>query len=172
MRQEGNIMSRKPPSRRTRSAGDDSANGVTRTSRKTGHASHRLGETEGVLPDTCIWIEFFRDGRSKAAEKMDRLLQTSSLYTCGPVLYELLQGIRSSSEKSAVLDNLSGVEYVEMTRDTWIAAAALSQELRASGTTIPFSDIIIAALCMQYKLAICSEDSHFRSIRDLEHFTN
>lgn len=163
-------MSRKSPSKRTRSAGDESAKGVTQALRKTGSVSWEPDKIVGVLPDTCIWIEYFRNGRSRTAEAMDKLLRTDSVYTCGPVLYELLQGIRSAGEKSAVLDNMSGVEYVEVTRDTWVIAAALSQELRASGTTIPLSDILIAALCIQHRLVIYTEDSHFSSIRDLEHY--
>ena len=170
MQGERNIMSRKSPSKRIRNAGGGSANEAIPSSRKTGYTIQETGKADGVLPDTCIWIEFFRNGRSEGAETIDRLLRTDSVYTCGPVLYELLQGIRSAGEKSAVLDNMSGVEYVEVARDTWVIAAALSQELRASGTTIPLSDIIIAALCLQHGLAIYTEDSHFNSIHDLKHY--
>ncbi|MFN3481379.1 MAG: PIN domain-containing protein, partial [Thermodesulfovibrionales bacterium] len=61
-----------------------------------------------ILVDTNIWIEFFR-GSSSAGEHLTFLLQEHSIFTCGIILFELLQGIRSEKERNLVVETLQGL---------------------------------------------------------------
>ena len=64
-----------------------------------------------ILVDTTIWIEFFRE-RSKIADCLEMLLTQDAVWTCGIVMFEVLQGIKSEAEKSRILNVLVTLPYV------------------------------------------------------------
>jgi len=116
-----------------------------------------------ILADTSVWIEFFKSG-SPTGNELERLLKEGSVYTCGIVVFELLQGIKSAEEKSTLLDILLNLEYIEMSLLLWQKAADLSTKLRKKGLTLPLSDIFISALAIEYNLSIFTLDEHFKKI--------
>jgi hypothetical protein len=116
-----------------------------------------------VLADTCIWVEFFNT-TSRAGEELDRLLREDAVWTCGMIVFELLQGVKSEKEKSIIMDILLNLEYIEMSWPLWQKAADLSVKLRKKGLTIPLSDIFIASIAIEYDLQIFTIDKHFRKI--------
>lgn len=119
-----------------------------------------------ILADTNVWIEFFR-GSSSVGEHLAFLLQENSIFTCGIVIFELLQGIRSEKEKNLVVETLHGLSYIEMTPLLWKKAATLSTLLRQKGIVLPNSDIFISAIAMEYNLSIFTLDKHFEYIPDI-----
>lgn len=121
----------------------------------------------GVLPDTCAWIEYFKPGASPLKLSLERLLLNDNVFICGPILYELTQGFRSDKERAVVTDALRSLEYIEMSEDLWLNAGELSSKLRKSGKTIPFSDILIASIAIDKNLAILTIDKHFEEIKGL-----
>jgi len=120
-----------------------------------------------ILVDTTIWIEFFRQG-SKIGESLEGLLMENGVWTCGIVLFEILQGIKSEGEKSKILILLSGLPYVEMTKALWERAAVLSASLRKSGVSLPLSDIFIATIAIENDLSVFTLDNHFAQIPNLK----
>ncbi len=116
-----------------------------------------------VLVDTCIWIEFFNT-TSEAGEELDKLLRKNAVWTCGIVIFELLQGVKSEKEKSIITDILLNLEYIEMSWPLWQRAAEISLKLKKKGVTIPLSDIFIASLAIEYDLRVFTLDKHFRKI--------
>lgn len=120
-----------------------------------------------ILPDTCAWIDFFRGRPTPLAETLGESLLRVEVFTCGAVLYELLQGIKNPGEEEQVKNGLQALSYLEMTRDLWSSAAHLSSQLRASGHTLPFSDIMIAALALNHGCAVLTIDRHFEVIPGL-----
>lgn len=125
-------------------------------------------KNRGVLPDTCAWIEYFKPGASTLKQTLERLLLDDDVFVCGPVLYELAQGMKSDKEKNAVMDALNSLEYIETSRDLWIKAGELSSALRREGKTIPFSDILIAAIAIENNLSILTFDKHFEEIKGMK----
>lgn len=115
----------------------------------------------GVLPDTCAWIDFFSGKDSPAKIALAAALKSATVYTCGPVLFELLQGTRSERDRELLLTAHRSLEYAEPTPAVWLRAGDLSAELRRTGTTIPFSDLLIAALAIENRLEIITADRHF-----------
>ena len=71
-----------------------------------------------ILADTSVWIEFFKP-QSAAGKKLETLIINNSVWVCGVVLFELVQGVRSEEEKAKILEALSDLEYAEMTRHLW-----------------------------------------------------
>jgi tRNA(fMet)-specific endonuclease VapC len=120
-----------------------------------------------ILADTTIWIEFFR-GRSKIADHVESLLLGNAVCTCGVVMFEILQGLKSEGEKNKILSILEGLPYVEMIRKMWQNAAELSIVLKKGGVTLPLSDIFIAAIAIENDLFVFTLDKHFEQIPNLK----
>ena len=121
-------------------------------------------KSSGVLPDTCAWIDYFRPESTPLAQNLEQSLATDAVFCCGPVLYELVQGVRSESERQALISSLGVLPFLETTAAIWIKGGQLSAALRKSGKTIPLSDILIASLAIEHHLAVLTVDEHFYNI--------
>lgn len=120
-----------------------------------------------ILPDTCAWIDFFRGKPSSMAEKVEDGLLQGEVVTCGVVLFELLQGIKSLGEEALVLRAFQALPHLEMTDGLWIKAGRLSSQLRKKGQTLPLSDIIIATLALEHNCSVLTVDRHFEVVPGL-----
>lgn len=120
-----------------------------------------------LLPDTCVWIDFLKNRNTLLTLQLEQALLQGEVYTCGVVLYELLQGIRNPGEDQQVQAAFDALIMLEITSKTWASAAKLSSELRKMGITLPMSDIIIAAVATEHNLTIMTEDQHFQQIAGL-----
>ena len=121
-------------------------------------------KNKGILPDTCAWIDYFRPGENVLGPLVKRAIASDPVYACGPVLYELLQGVRSEKEQVSLTSALGALPYLEMTEALWIKAGQLSTTLRKTGKTVPLSDILIATLAIEHSLSVMTVDEHFRLI--------
>jgi predicted nucleic acid-binding protein len=119
------------------------------------------GPAAGVLPDTCAWIDFFAGKATTTANFLAAALRNSPVFTCGPVLSELLQGTRGDHDRAALLEAHRSLEYAEATPAIWVRAGDLAAVLRRSGTTVPLSDLLIAAIAIEQHLEIITADRHF-----------
>ena len=79
--------------------------------------------------DTSVWIDFFR-GNPPVRALLEKLIVADRVFTAGPILYELLQGIKSPPEKKQVKEALLATRYLHLTPDDWEGAASLAAELR------------------------------------------
>lgn len=120
-----------------------------------------------ILVDTTAWIEFFR-GKSKVADHLEMLLIENAVCTCGVVMFEVLQGIKSEGEKNKILSILATLPYFEMTKKLWQSAAELSLSLKKNGVNLPLSDIFIAVIAVENDLSIYTLDNHFTQIPNLK----
>jgi predicted nucleic acid-binding protein len=101
-------------------------------------------------------------------DHLERLLMENVVTTCGVVMFEVLQGIKSEGEKNKILGILASLPYVEMTIKLWQHAADLSILLKKNGVSLPFSDILIAAIASENDLSIYTLDNHFKQIPNLK----
>ena len=125
-------------------------------------------KSKGVLPDTCAWIDYFRPGTTPLGQALENALKSEAVFICGPVIYELVQGVRSEKEQTLLKSALNALPFLEMNETLWIKAGRLSANLRKEGKTIPFSDVLIAVLSIEKNLAVMTVDEHFRDIPGLE----
>jgi predicted nucleic acid-binding protein len=121
-----------------------------------------------IIPDTCVWIDFFKGNKTPLVSRLERELVDGNVHTCGVILYELLQGIRNKREEAQVRAAFQAITTVDMADEIWIAAASISSDLRKKGVTIPLSDILIAAVALNNNLTVISADEHFKTIPDLK----
>ena len=122
----------------------------------------------GSLVDTSVWIDFFRGGASVRI-LLNELILKNRVFMCGPIFFELLQGIKSSEEKSLVKEALLSLPYLEITLQIWEGAAYLSGDLRSKGITLPLTDLLIGQLAKSNNLEVISFDPHFDKIPEVIH---
>ena len=126
-----------------------------------------MTDNKAVLPDTCAWIDYFNGRTTPLADSLAQALNDHEVITCGVVMYELFQGVRSDKESEVLRTAFSSLRYLELDSELWLSAAQLSASLRIRGITLPFSDIIIAALSHRHDLVVLTVDQHFRQVPDL-----
>lgn len=120
-----------------------------------------------VLVDTSVWIDFFRNEKGRTGDLLDTLLEEDRVLLCGVVEMEIFQGLRKK-ELQELQSVFELIPYIDITREDFIASGTLWQSLRKKGETIPSTDCLIAELCIRYKLALFSLDSHFDKIKELK----
>jgi hypothetical protein len=102
----------------------------------------------GIIVDTCVWIEFFREPESEFTLHLKGLLRERKVIMVGMVMAEILQGVKAPKEANLVEQSLAKLRYLEITRDIWVTAGEISASVRRTGITIPLSDLIIAAIAL------------------------
>jgi len=117
-----------------------------------------------IIVDTTVWIEFFRNPQSPHSNHLKDLLRQRRVVMVGMVLSEIVQGVKALREADLVLTSLTKLPYSEMTKDRWQQAGEISASLRKKGTTLPLSDLIIAACALAEGGEIYTLDPHFKRI--------
>ena len=128
-----------------------------------------MDKTQKVLIDSSVWIDYFRKGKSKVEEQVNLLLDEDKVALCGMVELEILQGLRGN-EQAIIQDLFSVLHYIEAQRSDFINAGLILNDLRKKGITIPSSDCLIAAQCIQHKLALFTLDNDFKHVRNLKFY--
>jgi hypothetical protein len=121
----------------------------------------------GIIVDTCVWIEFFREPESELTLHLKSLLRERKVIMVGMVMAEILQGVKSPKEANLVEQNLAKLPYLDITQYIWVTAGKISSSLRSAGNTIPLSDLIIVAMALSGNHEIFTVDQHFNKIDGL-----
>jgi len=125
--------------------------------------------TAEIVVDSSVWIEYFRRGVGAVFDTLDALLDARRAVLCGMVELEIRHGLRPR-ERAVVTDLFQALPYFETRRSDFIVAGDLLGELRSHGVTIPSSDALIAAICLQRQVALLTLDRHFDRIPGLQRF--
>ena len=118
-----------------------------------------------VLVDTSIWIDFFQHPTSQYAAGLEELVKEHNrAVLCGIILQEVLQGIRDNKSHAATKERLTKLPYLDLNKETHLAAASLYRSLRARGIIVLFADTAIAALAILNHIPLYTKDDHFSVI--------
>ncbi|MEI6125147.1 MAG: PIN domain-containing protein [Pseudomonadota bacterium] len=120
--------------------------------------------TNKVIVDTCVWIEYLRGRNPETVDRVTKLIHSNSIYMCGIVLYEILQGIKDPQVREKIKNDFEALPYIEMNQDAWLWAASTNKSLRSQGITIPPSDLFLASLAKNHSCTVYTIDYHFSSI--------
>ncbi len=82
----------------------------------------------------------------------------------GPILQELLSGLRSKRQFSSLLAVLRPVPITPVDRATYVLAAEMSNACRSEGIQAGSVDFLIAAACVQSGLPLLTSDRDFDRI--------
>lgn len=120
-----------------------------------------------ILVDTSVWIDFFRgDGSSQVASLARFLEEGHDVATCGVIVAEVFQGIRSSAQRARLEPRFRSLSYLTPSEpDTYFEAAALFRSLRHRGITVRSTiDCVITALAAQHDAFLLFRDRDFDHI--------
>ena len=119
-----------------------------------------------ILVDTSVWIEFFKDTKGPEARFLIQAIEDEEdLCTCGPVLQEVLQGIRIDADHAKVREYLLSLVYLPVGRSTYLDAAALYRRARKKGETLRKPvDCVIASCAIRQSVFLLERDGDFDSI--------
>jgi predicted nucleic acid-binding protein len=115
-----------------------------------------------ILVDTSAWVAFFRD-RGRLAERVAIAVNDGDAVLCGPVLTELVRGLRPP-ERKRVLPLFEALETLDAPPDLWLAAGALGFQLARKGTTAKSLDLLIACYAMHHGATVLTDDADFSAM--------
>jgi predicted nucleic acid-binding protein len=109
--------------------------------------------------DSCVWIDHFAARQSRETALLEKAVyERSPVFTCGPVIQEVMQGVRRPGDADLLWRSLMKFTFLEVTRWTFLKAAAVHRRLRSKGYTIQSYDTAIAALCIEQGLPLLTRD--------------
>ena len=120
-----------------------------------------------VIADTSIWINAQRQPLSADAREFWRLYDGREIAMVGPVLAELLHGMRTRQELDAMVGRFKALDYLEADQQTWTAVGRMRRELRLRGELIGFADCITSALAIQHDCAVYTLDGDYDRVPGL-----
>ncbi len=118
-----------------------------------------------VLPDTSVWIEFFRPrGDVQAKRLLAQALQDDVVGITAPVLTELLVGLTPTRSADArAIDRLRALQTIPLDWNACVLAGELGRTLVRRGRRIPTVDLMIAGAAAVHGYEIWHfGDAHFR----------
>ena len=122
-----------------------------------------------VAVDTNILVDAFHGD-----ESFRPVLAAASRILVSPVVYaEFMAGFddtragREAKDRFQSFLNISTAFMPTIGRETADIHALIQRQLRAAGTPIPQNDIWIAASALEHGAALCTRDTHFRSVANL-----
>jgi predicted nucleic acid-binding protein len=116
-----------------------------------------------VLPDTSVWIRYFRSLSGADGDRLEELIERREVTICGPVLAELLAGA-GEAQREAIVGTVGGLPLADLDRAAWEEIGGLAHRLRRTGQTVPLTDLAIAVAAARGGHALWSLDSDFQRI--------
>jgi predicted nucleic acid-binding protein len=114
-----------------------------------------------VLVDSSVWIEGLRrKGRLEVKLALEGLLDVYEAQLCDPVRLEVLGGARKS-ERKKLSACFALLPFRTCTGEDWAVAMEISWKLRDAGVTVPWMDVLIAAIALRDATRVYSVDKHF-----------
>ncbi|MFY9747166.1 MAG: PIN domain nuclease [Acidobacteriaceae bacterium] len=116
-----------------------------------------------ILVDTSIWVEMLNGKIGKRISEE----QLFNFVTCGPVLQEVLQGLRPTPRADAFRDDFLALPVLSdpLPKSLFLAASDLYRVGRDKGRTIRSStDCLIAAIAIENRVPVWHRDRDFDAI--------
>ena len=113
-----------------------------------------------ILVDTSVWIDLFSKSPSLSIKHEQLVL----CVTCGPIIQEILQGVKQEEKFAKLKDSMLAVRNIQenIGTDDFLAAADIYRVGRKRGLTIRSSmDCLIASLAIKHKVPIWHNDRNF-----------
>jgi predicted nucleic acid-binding protein len=117
-----------------------------------------------TLVDTSVVIDFLRSGDAKLLA----LFQSLPGAICGVTRAEVLHGAKNPADRARVLTVLNAFRQVPIPDNLWDVVGDLLAALRSSGVTVPFNDVMIAAVAVSIGVELWTRDNQFQLIQQAE----
>jgi hypothetical protein len=117
-----------------------------------------------ILIDSSAWIHFFNQSSRWHYESVAKTIREDQGVTCGLIITEVLRGARNNKEQTILSDHFELLEYLPLTKEDHLTAAAKGFQLARKGVTVKTIDLLIAHLAIENKLTLLHDDSDFEMI--------
>jgi len=114
-----------------------------------------------ILVDTSVWIEWL-NGKSRPSQEL-----LESVVVCGPILQEVLQGLKNSPPAKAFKESFLQFPVIcdPLPSMIYRQAADLYRQSRQKGYTVRSSiDCLIAAIAIESSIPVVHQDRDFPNI--------
>ena len=119
-----------------------------------------------LLADTNVWSLAYRRESPPASAEVKALREALTggerVVATGLVLLELLQGFVPARAQATIHAAFNSLEFVEPTREDYVAAAGINNTCRRKGVQLKTVDALIAQLCIAHDLLLLTTDADFR----------
>ena len=118
-----------------------------------------------ILVDTSIWSLALR--RPSGAMNREAILlrkiieEGEDVYLLGIILQEVLQGIRKPQDFLALTEYFKAFPIIDLTREDYIRAAELKNQLLKIGTQGSTIDLLIASAAISHNCHLFTADKDF-----------
>jgi predicted nucleic acid-binding protein len=116
-----------------------------------------------ILPDTSIWIPYFRSSSGAQGDHLEALIADRVVAICGPVLAELLGGA-DDIQRDWIIDTAGDLPWADLDHAAWRDIGAVARRLRQAGQALPLTDLAIAVAAARASFSLWSLDSDFERI--------
>ena len=117
-----------------------------------------------VLIDTSAWIDFFRNSNGRVGDLVTDLIRLDRACITGPILAELLHGVRGKEEVSQLNLLFATISCLAIEHDDWIVTGNTLHKLQRKGLSVPLTDVLIATVAIKNSLAVLTLDKHFHHL--------
>jgi predicted nucleic acid-binding protein len=115
-----------------------------------------------VLVDTSVWIECARrEGRLDCKTGLQGLVEVAEAVICGPIKLEVLAGARAQ-DRPRLSAGLECIPLKMIDDGAWDFALHCAWRLHDQGHTVPWNDLLIASLSLQWGCRVYAADPHFQ----------
>jgi predicted nucleic acid-binding protein len=119
--------------------------------------------------DTSVWSLVLRRDLVNERDAHVRAFRACieaghGLFLVGPILQELLDGLRSERQFSRLLSVLKAVPLAPLHRNTYVLAAQLRNDCRRKGVQAGAVNFLIAAACVESGYPLLTADQDFERI--------
>ena len=120
-----------------------------------------------VLVDSSVWIEAARrQGDLETKVALRALLEEYEAAWCSVVKLEVLGGARKQ-ERRAMGTLFGCIPFFECRERDWDRARELAWIMRDAGHTLPWNDVLVAAIAHERALRVYARDAHFETMQAL-----
>lgn len=124
-----------------------------------------------LVVDTSVWSLFLRRKDHDRHHPLVRSLrshleQQDGIFLVGPILQEILDGIRHEEQFRKLLNYFSVFPLLEMERQDYVEASRLRNHCRSKGIQAGPVDFLIAVACIRRNYPLLTNDGDFEKIAE------
>jgi predicted nucleic acid-binding protein len=130
-------------------------------------AEPEVRSNERFMVDSCVWIDHFKQNPTREVQRLGlALLDGASVWTCGPILQEVLAGVMQPKQAERLRSQFEALDYAQIDDEAdFLAAADIYRRCRQQGATPRSSyDCLIAQLCIAHDVPLLTSDRDFSAI--------
>ena len=117
-----------------------------------------------VLIDTSVWSKVLRSENPDGvlSKLLKDLIVDNRVVLTGPILQEILSGIRNKKDFQVIGERLSAFDDLVISKDIYIKAAEYFNVCKMHGVNGGHIDFLICAVISHYNCALLTTDSDFK----------